>query len=143
LGYASRKGYTLLDRRLSMPRAWVEEEAYAERRRRCGVPTALPFKTKPTLVWEMIQAVHQVHLTGELKTSLSTAPAATALATLVRLSGMRWPIETCCEDGKQYVGMGDYEVRSWRGRHHHMTLCILAHFFLVRVGLRLKNMPRG
>jgi len=61
------------------------------------------------------------------------------LATLVRLSGMRWPIETCCEDGKQYLGMGDDEVRSWRGWHHHMTLCILAHFFLVRACRRLKK----
>jgi SRSO17 transposase len=54
-------------------------------------------------------------LTGELKTSLCNAPAATPLAPLVRLSGMRWPIETCFEEGKQYLGMGDYEVRSWRG----------------------------
>jgi SRSO17 transposase len=81
--------------------------------------------------------------TGELKSYLSNAPADTALATLVRLSGMRWPIETCFEDGKQYVGMGDYEVRGWRGWQHHMTLCILAHFFLVRVCLGLKKKPRG
>ena len=32
-------------------------------------------------------------VTGELKTSVSNAPADTPLATLVRLSGMRWPIE--------------------------------------------------
>ena len=76
---------------------------------------------------------------GELKTYLSNAPADTALATLVRLSGMRWPIETCFEDGKQHLGMGDYEVRSWRGWHHHMTLCILAHFFLVRLQLSFKK----
>jgi SRSO17 transposase len=80
-------------------------------------------------------------VTGELKTYLCNAPADTRLATLVRLSGMRWPIETCFEDGKQYLGMGDYEVRSWRGWHHHMTLCILAHGFLVRARLRLKKSP--
>ena len=82
-------------------------------------------------------------LTGELKTSLRNAPADTPLATLVRLSGMRWPIETCCEDGKQSLGMGADEVRSWRGWHPHMTLCILAHFFLVRVCLRLKKKRRA
>jgi SRSO17 transposase len=267
LGYASHKGYTLLDRRLYLPQEWVEEEAYAERRRKCGVPVGITFKTKPTLGWEMIQAVHRAGtvrcrwvtcdeafgrdtafldqvagsglwyfaevphdtqvwrqrpatvvpawsgqgrkptrtrvvqgapaahtvvavaaslpagpwsrqtikegskgpmvadftalrviavreglpgpevwlvlrrnaLTGELKTYLSNAPAAIALLTLVRLSGMRWPIETCFEDGKQYLGMGDYEVRSWRGWHHHMTLCLLAHFFLVRLRLGLKK----
>jgi SRSO17 transposase len=58
LGYTSRQGYTLLDRRLSVPQEWVEEEAYAQRRRRGGVPAALPCKTKPTLGGEMVQAVH-------------------------------------------------------------------------------------
>ena len=31
----------------------------AERRRRCGVPADIAFKTKPTLGWEMIEAVQQ------------------------------------------------------------------------------------
>src|SRR5262245_24715655 len=61
LGYASRTGYTLVDRRLYLPQEWVEDERYAKRRRRCGVPADLPFKTKPTLGWEMIQAVHRAH----------------------------------------------------------------------------------
>ena len=73
---------------------------------------------------------------GEWKTYLCNAPAATPLGTLVRLSGMRWPMETCFEEGKHQLGMGDYEVRSGRGWHHHMTLCLLAHFFLVRLRLR-------
>jgi SRSO17 transposase len=60
----------------------------------------------------------------------------TALATHVRMSGMQWPIETCFADSKQLLGMGDYEVRGWVGWHHHMTLVILAHFFMVRLGLR-------
>jgi len=77
--------------------------------------------------------------TGELKTSLCNAPVETTLEALVRMSGMRWPIETCFEDGKQLLGMGDYEVRSWTGWHHHMTLVILAHFFVVRMRLRLKK----
>jgi SRSO17 transposase len=74
--------------------------------------------------------------TGELKTYLCNAPRDTALETQVRMSGMRWPIETCFEDSKQLLGMGDYEVRSWPGWHHHMTLVMLAHFFVVRLSLR-------
>jgi len=77
--------------------------------------------------------------TRELKTYLCNAPADTPQITLVRISGMRWPIETAFEDGKQLVGLGDYQVRTWTGWHHHMTLCILAHFFLVRVRVRLGN----
>jgi SRSO17 transposase len=30
-------------------------------------------------------------------------------------------------------------TRTWLGWHHHMTLCILAHHFLVRVQARLKK----
>ena len=264
LGYASRHGYTLLDRRLYLPEEWVEDTAYAGRREACGVPTGTAFQTKPALGGTMIQAVRQAgtlpcrwvacdegfgrdtalldqlaalglwyyaevpHDTrvwlerpvtavpawsgrgrkptraqlvepaptpqtvadvaaalparawspqlikegskgpitadfalvravavrdglpgpevwlvlrrnpemGELKTYLSNAPAATPLVTLVRLSGMRWPIERCFEEGKQHLGLGDYEVRSWRGWHHHTTLVILAHFFLVRLQCR-------
>jgi SRSO17 transposase len=77
--------------------------------------------------------------TEELKTYLCNAPADTAMGRLVRMSGMRWPIETCFEDGKQLLGMGDYEVRGWTGWDHHMTLVILAHFFLVRMCLRWKK----
>ena len=43
--------------------------------------------------------------TGALKTSVCNAPVATSLQTLVRLSGMRWPIETCFKEGKQYLGL--------------------------------------
>jgi SRSO17 transposase len=53
--------------------------------------------------------------TGELKTYLYNAPAGTSLETLARLSGPWWPIKTCFAQGKQYLGMGDYEGWSWRG----------------------------
>ena len=79
---------------------------------------------------------------AELKTYLSNAPATIARARLVRTSGLRWPIETCFEVGKQELGMGDYEVRSWRGWHHHMTLVLLALGFLVRLHSRFKKTHR-
>ena len=77
--------------------------------------------------------------TGEIKFYLSNAPADTTLQTLAWLSGMRWPTESCFEESKQELGMGDYQVRSWKGWHHHMTLVILAHFFLVRIRLNLAD----
>jgi SRSO17 transposase len=266
LGYASQHGYTLLDRRLYLPRAWLEEEAYRERRVKCGVPETVTFQTKQELALEMVkraaaagslryrwltcdeffgrdsnfldvvaahawylaevpantsvwlkrprtevppwsgrgrkptrvhlaegepeaQAVslvaaqlppkawhrytikegskgpivaefaalrvinsrnhlpgHQVWLicrrdllSDEHKFYLSNAPAETALPAFVRVSGLRWPIESCFEEGKQELGLGDYQVRSWLGWHHHMTLCILAYFFLVRIQRRLRD----
>ncbi len=76
---------------------------------------------------------------GELKTYVCNAPADILHQRLVRTSGLRWPIETCFEVGKQELGMGDYEVRSWRGWHHHMTLVILAMAFLVRLQGRFEQ----
>src|SRR2546426_8757782 len=57
VGYVSSQGYTLLDRRLYVPAEWLTDDAYAERRRQCGIPPDLTFKTKPELAQEMIAAV--------------------------------------------------------------------------------------
>jgi SRSO17 transposase len=75
----------------------------------------------------------------DLKIYLSNAPASTPEATLVRVAGMRWPIETAFEESKGGLGLDHYEVRTWLGWHHHMTLCLLAHHFLVRARLRVKK----
>jgi SRSO17 transposase len=55
--YASRRGYTLLDRRLYMPEDWLTSSEFAVRRSACGVPQDLAFKTKPQLGAEMAEAV--------------------------------------------------------------------------------------
>ena len=73
----------------------------------------------------------------------SNAPADTPLATLVWVSGMRWPIESCFAEARQEVGLDHYETRSWRGWHHHLTLVILAHHFLVRLQQRLDPRAGG
>jgi SRSO17 transposase len=75
----------------------------------------------------------------EWKFYLSNAPLETRLATFVRVSGMRWPIETCFAECKSELGMDHYELRFWRGWHHHMTLVFLAHHFLVRWQQRLNQ----
>src|SRR5207247_9338899 len=50
---------------------------------------------------------------------------------------MRWPIESCFAEGKEEVGLDHDELRFWPGWHHHMTLVLLAHHFLVRLQQRL------
>lgn len=273
--YASRSGYTFLDRRLYLPREWFDE-AHASKRQKCGVPGKLKFKTEPQLGLEMItdlaeqdrvpfrwvtcdehygmntafldgvaelgkwyfaevpvnttlwvgspqilppgkgqpgnlktgrprtaprvargeaaaQQLRQVAANlspedwqrqtikegakgpitadfafvramskrrrrpghevwavfrrsrsdpGEIKYFLSNAPATTAKAELVRLAGLRWPVETAIEEAKGELGMDHYETRTWVGWHHHMTLTFLAHHFLVRLRLRLKKSLR-
>jgi SRSO17 transposase len=62
---------------------------------------------------------------------LSTLPAKTSLRSLVKMAKHRWIIERDYEELKQELGLGHYEGRSWRGFHHHATLCIAAYGFLI------------
>jgi SRSO17 transposase len=76
----------------------------------------------------------------EVKFYFSNAPADIPLVELVRISGMRWPIEIIFEESKGEVGFDHYEMRSWLGWHHHMTLVALAHHFLVRLRARFQHL---
>jgi SRSO17 transposase len=75
----------------------------------------------------------------ELKFYLSNAPADIEVSELVRVCGMRWPIESALKEGKGEVGLDHYETRSWLGWHHHVLLSCLAHHFLVRLRLKLQD----
>ena len=62
---------------------------------------------------------------------LSTLPADIAIKELVRCAKLRWRIERDYQELKQELGLGHFEGRSWRGFHHHATLCIAAYGFLI------------
>jgi SRSO17 transposase len=51
LGYASERGYTLLDRELYVPQEWVADQA---RRQKAKVPATVAFATKPQLAQQML-----------------------------------------------------------------------------------------
>jgi len=74
-----------------------------------------------------------------IKYYFSNAPVETPVIEFVRISGMRWPIETIFEEAKGEVGFDHYEMRSWLGWHHHMLLVSLAHHFLVRLRILLQD----
>ena len=71
------------------------------------------------------------------KFHVSNAPISTRLNLFVWLSGLRWAIEQCFEETKSELGLDHYEVRKFRGWHHHMLTCILAHFFLWHIKIQL------
>jgi len=54
LGYASRKGYSLIEGQLFMPDQWFNQE-HTEQRQGCGVPQDLVFKTKPEIGLELLE----------------------------------------------------------------------------------------
>ena len=71
--------------------------------------------------------------------SLSNAKSEVLLAEVVVAHGRRHGIEEMLQAGKGEVGLGHYEVRSWVGWHHHMTLSLLALWFLVLEKGRLEK----
>jgi SRSO17 transposase len=267
LGYASRKGYSLIEGQLFMPNEWLEDD-HTEKRRACGVPEDLKYQTKPEMGLKLVQnavergtlpflwvaadelygdsivfrdgvaALNKWYFTevrctspvwsvrpevylppwqghgrhprrlrlrhpedrplqvkelaaripregwtratikeggkgpiicdfaflrvvesrrnlpgpeiwliirrnikgpSQIKFYFSNAPADTPVTEFIRLSGMRWPIETIFEEAKGEVGFDHYEMRSWLGWHHHMLLVALAHHFLVRLRIRFQD----
>jgi SRSO17 transposase len=71
-------------------------------------------------------------LGGEARTwyMASNARRQERLAVLVGVHGERHRAEEVLQEGKGEVGLAQYEVRSWVGWHHHMTLSLLALWFL-------------
>jgi len=72
---------------------------------------------------------------GKIKYAFSNAPLDIPMEELLRASSMRWSIEQLFQEGKSYLGMDHYEVRSYPGWHRHMTLVILLMHFLLCVRL--------
>jgi SRSO17 transposase len=68
---------------------------------------------------------------------LSNAPASAPLRLFVWLSGVRWAIEQGFEETKTELGMDQYAGRKYPGWYHHRLTCMLAHFFLWHLKMRL------
>lgn len=66
----------------------------------------------------------------------------TKLKELVRVGSCRHGIEQVFNMGKGEVGLDEYEVRSWVGWHHHMTLSMLSMWFLTSEQRRIKKLLR-
>lgn len=88
--------------------------------------------------------IHRRNADGsEPRYHFSNGPVETPHQTLARVSASRWPIETEFETEKSDVGLDEYEVRGWRGWHHHMAMCFLAGAFLLTLQQEWgKKMPR-
>lgn len=108
----------------------MEVEAMAARVR-CVRSTRHPDRE----VWLLI--TRTLEKEPEYKYFESNAGGRTSLCNLLRVAYSRWPIEQCFEQTNQETGLAHYETRSWAGWHHHITLTMLAHHFLVTERIRL------
>jgi SRSO17 transposase len=90
---------------------------WAVRHRRPGPP-----------IWLVIR--RSLEPVPEVKYYVSDADGATPLEVLAEVACTRHAVEDYFEDGKSYLGMAQYETRSWVGWHHHMSLVAMAHLFI-------------
>ena len=91
--------------------------AWAVRHRRPGPP-----------IWLLIR--RSLEEEPEIKYYVSNAEAETPLGVLAMVACTRHAVEDDFEDAKSYLGMAQYETRSWVGWHHHMSLVAMAHLFI-------------
>ena len=71
---------------------------------------------------------------------LSNASPETSHAEFARVAKAEHRIEECIQRAKSEAGLADYEVRNWKGWHHHQILSLIATWFLVTEARRGKKM---
>jgi SRSO17 transposase len=61
---------------------------------------------------------------------LSNAAGDTPLTEFARVAKAAHRVEECFKRSKSEAGLGEYQVRNWRGWHHHIALSLIATWFL-------------
>ena len=75
----------------------------------------------------------------ETKYVLSNAPARTTRMEIAHAGFARWTEEQCFEQGKDDLGLSEYQTKTWPGWYRHATLVMLAHAFLISLEVRVKK----
>jgi SRSO17 transposase len=88
-------------------------------------------------IWLLVR--RSLEATPEIKYYVSNGDAATPLGVLAQVACSRHKVEEYLEDAKSYLGMAQYETRSWIGWHHHMSLVAMAHLFITLTRRDLKK----
>jgi SRSO17 transposase len=92
---------------------------------------------------ERLVVVRTIAGEAQIWYTLSNAPRRVPVEQVAKAHGRRHGIEELLQAGKGEVGLGHYEVRSWVGWHHHMTLSLLALWFLALEKQRLGKKNPG
>jgi SRSO17 transposase len=66
----------------------------------------------------------------ELKAYLCWGLDGASMKEFVGLAHVRWAIEQFHKEAKQLLGLDDFEGRTWRAWHHHVSMVLLAYAFV-------------
>ena len=80
---------------------------------------------------------------GSMKYALCNESPDASAEDLRKPALMRWSIEQCFNECKEYLGMDHYETRSWVGWRRHMLLCLIAHLFVVKLRMEYSCKPQS
>jgi len=80
---------------------------------------------------------------GSIKYALCNAPADACKNELRKPALMRWSIEQCFKECKDYLGMDHYESRSWDAWHRHILLTLIAHLFIIKLRIEFSSLPKN
>jgi SRSO17 transposase len=92
-------------------------------------------------IWLLVR--RSLEETPEIKYYVSNADASAPLGVMAQVACTRHEVEAYFEDAKSYLGMTQYETRSWIGWHHHMSLVAMAHLFITLTRRDLKKKRRS
>lgn len=104
---------------------------------RARVRTRMKHKRRESVEWLLVTRTESA--TPEYRYHVSNATVEVGIEEMVRAVHGRYWIEDSFERAKGRAGMDHYEVRSWGGWHHHMTLSLMALWFLVLEHRRLSD----
>ena len=96
-------------------------------------------------VAEVLVAFREQQADGTWKRDylLSNAVLDLSLAEFARVFKAEHRVEECLQRAKGEAGLADYEVRTWKGWHHHQALALVATWFLTVEARRGKKMDPG
>ena len=78
---------------------------------------------------------------GSIKYSLCNAPISASKNEIRKPALMRWAIEQCFNECREYLGMDHYESRSWVAWHRNILLALVAHLFIIKLRMEFSRKP--
>ncbi len=119
-----RRVQTRLERKRTGPEEWL-----VVTRRSLSDESVLEGKSSPNASDQDARYRYRYYLTPTCVSEVELEEP--SLAELARVIKAGTCIEASFKRGKGEAGMDEYQVRTWEGWHHHMTLSLIAVWFLI------------